>query len=132
MKNNIVKNSILYLLFTAVCGSALAQQPAVMRTNLQQYDLSIPGKEVIQSRIDFPPKTAFGFHNHPGEEIIYVLQGTLEYQIEGQLPITLQAGQVLFIPAGVNHSAKNTGITNASELATYVVDKAKPLVTFRD
>ena len=52
----------------------------------------------------------------------------LEYQLEGKPPVTLKAGDSLFIPAGVVHSAKNVGSGNAAELATYVVEKGKPLV----
>ena len=67
-------------------------------------------------------------HTHPGEEIIYVLEGSLEYQVEGKPPVTLKAGEVLFIPAGTVHAAKNVGSGNGAELATYVVEKGKPLV----
>ena len=42
--------------------------------------------------------------------------------------MTLKAGEVLFIPYGTVHSAKNVGSGNAVELATYVVEKGKPLV----
>ena len=72
---------------------------------------------------------AFGNHTHPGEEIIYVLEGSLEYQIEGEPPVTLKAGDVLFIPAGTIHSARNVGSGTGSELATYIVEKGKPLLT---
>jgi quercetin dioxygenase-like cupin family protein len=67
-------------------------------------------------------------HRHPGEEIIYVLEGTLEYEVEGKPPVTLKAGDVLFIPYGTVHSARNPGSVNAAELATYVVEKGKPLL----
>jgi mannose-6-phosphate isomerase-like protein (cupin superfamily) len=66
-------------------------------------------------------------HRHPGEEIIYIIEGKLEYRLEGQPPVTLKAGDVLFVPASVIHSAKNVGTTNAAELGTYVVPKGKPL-----
>ena len=68
-------------------------------------------------------------HTHPGEEIIYVLEGTLEYQIEGKPPVRVKAGDVLFVPAGAIHAAKNVGTGNGAELATYVVEKGKPLIT---
>jgi quercetin dioxygenase-like cupin family protein len=67
-------------------------------------------------------------HTHPGEEIIDVLEGTLEYQVEGKPPMTLKAGGVLFIPAGTIHAAGNVGNTNGAELGTYVVKERKPLV----
>ena len=67
-------------------------------------------------------------HNHPGEEIVYVIEGLLEYEVEGKPPVTLKAGQVLFIPTGAFHTAKNVGSGNGTELATYIVEKGKPLV----
>ena len=116
----------------AVSGLALhltqAQQPGIKRTDLQQHDLSIPGREVVQVRIDIGPGGVAPKHSHPGEEIIYVIEGELEYQVEGKPPVTLKAGEVLFIPYGINHTAKNVGSGNAAELATYIVEKGKPLV----
>ena len=108
---------------------AQAQQPGVKRTDLQQHDLSVPGREVVQVRVDIAPGVLAPNHSHPGEEIVYVIEGLLEYQIEGRPPVTLRAGEVLFIPAGTIHSAKNVGSVNAAELATYIVEKGKPLVT---
>ena len=105
-----------------------AQQTGIKRTDVQRHDLSAPGREVIQVRVDFAPGVAFGRHSHPGEEIAYVLEGTLEYEVEGKPPVTLKAGEALFIPAGAIHSAKNVGSGNAAELATYIVEKGKPLV----
>jgi quercetin dioxygenase-like cupin family protein len=110
-------------------GVAWAQQAGIKRTDLQRHDLSVPGREAVQVRVDIDPGVAFGKHTHPGEEIIYVLEGSLEYQIEGKPPMTLKAGDVLFIPAGTIHAAKNVGSGTASELATYVVEKGKPLLT---
>jgi quercetin dioxygenase-like cupin family protein len=117
-----------------IAGSGLApvaqaEQPGIRRTDLQRHDLSAAGREAIQVRVDFAPGAAFGRHRHPGEEIIYVIEGLLEYQIDGRPPVTLKAGEVLFIPAGAIHAAKNVGRGNAAELATYVVEKGKPLVT---
>src|SRR5688572_3475298 len=105
-----------------------AQKLNIKRTELQRHDLSVPGRESVQVRIDFEPGAAFGKHSHPGEEIIYVIEGTFEYEVEGKPPVTLTAGDVLFIPAGTIHAAKNVGTTNAAELATYIVEKGKQLV----
>ena len=108
---------------------AQAQQPGVRRTDLLRHDLSASGREVVQVRVDFAPGVAFPPHSHPGEEIAYVIEGLLEYQLEGKPPVTLKAGEALFIPAGTIHSARNVGTDNAAELATYIVEKGKPLVT---
>jgi quercetin dioxygenase-like cupin family protein len=111
-----------------VLYSAPAQQSGVTRTDLQQHDLGVPGREVLQVRVDLAPGVAFGDHWHPGEEIVYVLEGSLEYRVEGVAPVTLNAGEVLFIPARTVHSARNVGRGNGAELATYIVEKGQPLV----
>ena len=90
--------------------------------------LSSIGWTGVFHNIKGDPGAAFGKHSHPGEEIAYVIEGVLEYQIEGKPPITLGPGEVLFIPAGTIHAAKNAGSVNGAELATYIVEKGKPLV----
>ncbi len=88
---------------------ARAQQVGSKRTDLQRHDLSVPGREVVQARVEIDPGVTSPRHWHPGEEIIYVLEGSLEYQIEGKPPVTLKAGDVFFIPARTIHAAKNVG-----------------------
>ena len=107
--------------------AARAQQSEFKRTELVRNDMSVAGREVVQVRVDFAPGAAFGKHSHPGEEIAYVLEGTLEYQLEGKT-FTLKAGESLFIPAGAIHSARNVGSGPGAELATYFVEKGKPLL----
>ena len=54
--------------------SSMAQQASgIERTDLQQHDLSIPGREVVQNRVDISPEAPASEHTHPGEAIIYVL-----------------------------------------------------------
>jgi len=109
--------------------AALAQQAGIKRTDLQRHDLSISGHEAVQARVDLAEGASFPRHTHPGEEIIYVLEGTIEYDIDGKPPVLLKAGDVLFVPAGTVHAARNVGSGNAAELGTYVVEKGKPLLT---
>lgn len=109
--------------------AAQAQQEGIKRTLLQQHDLSVPGHEMVQARVDIDSGKTFPKHTHPGEEIIYMLQGSLEYDLDGKPPVTLKPGEVLFIPAGTAHTVKNTGTVTGSELSTYIVEKGKPLVT---
>ena len=99
------------------------------RTSLLRDDLSVAGHEMIQVRVDFQPGAMAPRHRHPGEEIAYVLSGTLEYRLDGRQPVTLHAGEALFIPDGAVHAASNVGSGAASELATYIVRKGEPLIT---
>jgi quercetin dioxygenase-like cupin family protein len=105
------------------------QTPGITRTDLQQHDLSAPGREVIQHVVEISPKAPPIWHKHPGgEEIIYVLEGSLEYDVDGRSPTTVEAGEVFFVPADTVHAVRNVGPGNAAELATYVVEKGTPFV----
>jgi quercetin dioxygenase-like cupin family protein len=129
-----MKTTRIMAVAVLIVGSGLAlhlaqsQQPGVKRTDLQRHDLSVSGREVVQVRVDLAPGVAFPPHSHPGEEIVYVIEGLLEYKVDGKPPVTLRAGEVLFTPAGTIHAAKNVDSGNAAELATYIVEKGKPLV----
>lgn len=115
-------------------GSPLPAQPrpaGTARVDLQRQDLSIAGWETLQVLVSFEPGAFFPKHTHPGEEVIYVTKGTIEYEVAGK-PVIVKAGEVLFIPYGVVHAARNPGIEPAAELATYVLEKGKPLTTFTD
>jgi quercetin dioxygenase-like cupin family protein len=108
--------------------TALAQQVGARRIDLQRHDLSATGREVIQTIVELEPGTTAPRHSHPGEEIIYVLEGIWEYTLDGQPPVIVKAGEVLFIPAGTVHSARIVGSGKGAELATYIVEKDKPLL----
>ena len=113
----------------ALTGVLAAQAPAFKRTVLQQSDISVPGREVVSAVAEFDPRATPGPHTHFGEEIGYVLEGTFLIEQAGKAPVTLQAGGSFLIPAGTVHNATNTGTGKARILATYVVEKGKPLAT---
>ena len=118
-------------LFTATAlapSIALAQWEGITRANITRNDLSSPGREVIQVLVEFAPGVSAPKHSHPGEEIAYVISGEFLYELEGRPPVTLKAGDALFIPAGTLHTVKNVTGGNAVELATYIVEKGKPLL----
>jgi quercetin dioxygenase-like cupin family protein len=106
-----------------------AQVPGFKRVELQRHDLSYAGHEAMMARGDFNPGVGIPKHSHPGEEVAYILEGTIVLEIEGKPPATLKAGDVFFVPAGTIHAVKNTGSTPAKILSTYVVEKGKPLAT---
>ena len=104
------------------------QVPGITRTDLQEHDLSVPGRMVIQNRVELGPEAPAVRHKHPGEEIIYVLEGELEYAIDSRPPKTYRAGEALTVPPETVHAVKNVGSGNAAELATYFVEKGKPFL----
>ncbi|WP_454649541.1 cupin domain-containing protein [Bradyrhizobium liaoningense] len=101
----------------------------IKRTHLMKEALSVPGREVVQVRVDFPPGVAAVRHSHPGEELVYMIEGELEYRLDGRPPVILKAGDVLLIPHGEHHAVTNVGSGSAAELATYIVETGKPLLT---
>jgi quercetin dioxygenase-like cupin family protein len=134
----MLKATLFVVAASSVLGGALLAQgqrpnwPGTARIDLQRHDLSISGRETLQARINFEPGSFATRHRHPGEEIIYVLEGTLEYQIDGSPPVVLKAGDVLFVPDGAIHRARNVGNVRGAELATYIVEKGKPLTVLAE
>ena len=109
-----MKTTRIMAVAVLMVGSALglhtaqAQAPGITHTDLQQHDLSVPGREVVQVRVDFALGVVAPAHKHPGEEIVYGLEGLLEYRLEGKPPVTLKAGEVLFIAAGTVHEVRTS------------------------
>ena len=127
MTRTRITTAVLIVAGTLVLQGAQSP-PGITRTDMMRNDLSAPGREVVQTLVEFAPGVAFPRHSHPGEEIVYVVEGVLEYQLDGRPAATVKAGQVLFIPAGAVHAVKNLGSAKGAELATYVVEKGKPLL----
>ena len=125
----IIAIAALIATTSLVLNVTQAQQVGGRRIDLQRHDLSVTGREVVQTIVELAPGTTAPRHTHWGEEIVYVLEGTWEYTVEGKPPVILKSGGVLFIPAGAIHSARNVGTGRAAELATYIVEKGKPLIT---
>lgn len=128
-----LSRSAAVALFASVGAFALplvshAQGAGISRTDLQRHDLSVPGREMVQVLVGFAAGAMAGNHHHHGEEVVYVTQGALEYRLEGRPPVTVKAGEALFIPSGVNHEVRNVGNGPGAELATYIVEKGKPLL----
>ena len=128
-----MKRSLALLCLATAQASAQEVTPprpaGTARTDLQRHDLSITGWETLQALVTFEPGSTFPRHRHPGEEVIYVTEGVVDYEVDGKW-VSVKAGEVLFIPNGVVHAARNSGKVRAAELATYVVEKGKPLSEF--
>ena len=112
---------------TSAALAASAQQPTVTRTTLQQHDMSMAGREAITARAEIPATGTTGRHTHPGEEISYVAEGSVTFELEGAPPRTLKAGDVFFVPAGKVHNA--TASAKTVIIANYIVEKGKPLAS---
>jgi quercetin dioxygenase-like cupin family protein len=131
MKNpkSMIVATLAVAALAAGAGTLYAQQTGFKRVALQDRDLSVPDRHAVQMRAEFDKGGAIGRHTHPGEELSVVLSGTLLLEVDGQPARTLKAGESFFIPAGVVHAGKNVGKGKAAVLATYIVEKGKPVAT---
>jgi len=136
VRSRISSAGICAVLSAGICVSsivsdlAIAQTPApaIKRTILQKTDVG-GNQEAILGLAEVAPGGSTGKHTHPGVEFGYALEGATTLYIEGMPPIALTPGASYMIPAGKVHEAKNTGTVPAKVLATYVVEKGKPLAT---
>src|SRR2546429_3244719 len=93
----------------ALAAASFAQQPGFTRKLLQDKELTVHDRHAVQVVAEFVPGGAAGRHTHPGEELGYVVEGTLLLDVDGQPPRTLKAGEAFFVEAGKGHDGKNIG-----------------------
>jgi quercetin dioxygenase-like cupin family protein len=105
---------------------------ALRRTELQHRGSSIPGREIVQVLTEIPCGVESGWHIHPGEEVGYIVAGTVRMMIEGASTLTLHAGEGFLIPPRMPHNALDVGPETSQMLSTYVVEIDEPLATFVD
>ena len=102
------------------------------RTELQHSPSSIPGREIVQALTEIPAGVESGWHMHPGEEIGYIIAGTVEMMRHDQPTQTLRAGDPFLMPPNTPHNALDVGPDTGQMLSTYVVEIGRPLTTFTD
>ncbi len=125
-----------FLALALFAATAQAQQPAastappspLKRTVLQTKALTAaPGRDGILVLAELAVGGAAPRHMHPGEEFVYVLEGTGTFDLQGQPLLTIKAGDSFVIPANTPHVATNTGKVPIRLLSTYVIENGKPL-----
>jgi quercetin dioxygenase-like cupin family protein len=99
------------------------------RTELQHSASSIPGREIVQVLTEIPAGVASGWHMHPGEEVGYILAGTVQMEIEGRATLTLRPGDPFLIPPRTPHNALDLGPETGQMLSTYIVEVDEPIAT---
>jgi quercetin dioxygenase-like cupin family protein len=118
---------VLFVSVIVLAAQSLPAQEGIKRTDVQTANLSVPGREVVQQMVEFQPGVVVAKHTHPGEEVGAVLEGMLQLEVAGKPTVTLKAGQGFVVPPNTPHSAKNTNNGVSRLLATYIVEKGKPL-----
>ena len=99
------------------------------RTEIQRSQSSIPGRTIVQVLTEIPVGVASGWHFHPGEEVGYILTGTVQMEIRNAATVVLQAGEGFVIPPHTPHNATDLGPGVGQMLSTYLVEADEPLST---
>src|SRR5262245_17498903 len=108
---------------------ASAQQPTVQRKMLLTQDLPIAGYQTVMAAVEIPVGGREGRHTHPGAVVVYVQEGVLTFDYEGKPTATYKAGDSFYIEPGKIHEGINNGTLPVKAIATFVVEKGKPLTT---
>ena len=97
------------------------------RTEIQRETSSVPGREIVQVLTEIPCGVESGWHIHHGEEVGYILTGTVSMMIQDRPTLTLQTGDGFLIPPRLPHNALDVGPDAGHMLSTYLVESNKPL-----
>jgi quercetin dioxygenase-like cupin family protein len=124
-----IKSILFGFGFLIVGECVFAQASGLSRVIVTKADVSVPGREAVVARVEVAPGASAGWHNHPGDEISYVLEGEATLLIAGQAPRKVGAGEAFVIPGGVVHNAMNTGSIPTKLIGVYVVEKGQPLAS---
>lgn len=111
----------------ATTASATAPAP-ITRLPLQRFDIPGTGHETVIGLAIIAPSVAIGRHTHPGPESGYVIEGAFTLLIDGAAPRDLKAGESYVVPGGTIHDARS-GPEGARVIATYIIEKGKPLAS---
>ena len=114
----------------ALPADALAGK--LKRTVLQHAASSIPGREIVQVLTEIPAGVESGWHEHPGEEVGYIVAGTVVMMVRERPTLILRAGDPFLIPPRTPHNALDIGPETGRMLSTYIVEVGQPLATFTD
>jgi quercetin dioxygenase-like cupin family protein len=108
--------------------AATQQTATIKRTPLQKFDVPGTNYETVIGMAEIVPNVNVGRHTHPGPESGYMVDGEMVLFVDGQPEKTVKAGQSYQVPPGAVHDAKS-GPNGAKVVATYVVEKGKPLAS---
>jgi quercetin dioxygenase-like cupin family protein len=102
-------------------------QSTSIKIELARGDLTGKDMDIIVNLFEIPPGATVAKHTHPGEEIVYVIDGGTLQEPDGTL-VTLEAGAASIYSRGVPHAGVTVvGDKPLKMLNVFVVDKGKPV-----
>ncbi|MGE5512423.1 MAG: cupin domain-containing protein [Bacteroidota bacterium] len=105
-----------------------AQAPGeIKRTTLLTTPIAAQGYNAVVGRGEVPPGLAAPRHVHPGDELVVLLEGEVEVEVEGAPSVRVKAGEAMHVGANKAHRPKSVGQVPAKFISVWIVEKDKPL-----
>gem|GEM_PF-786577 len=99
------------------------KRTVVLKSDLQ----GMPGKQMLAWVAEVPPSGTSGWHYHPYDEFVYILEGAVTMQIKGKAPVIVHAGETFHAPAKTVHRTTNASNNPAKGLVFGLTSKGEPL-----
>ena len=114
------------LMLTAVPAKA-ADVKELFAIDLADY----PGKEGRMIEVSYPPGAQDMVHRHDAHAFVYVLEGQIIMQLQGQPAVTLKAGQTFYEgPTDVHVVGRNASNTEPARFVVVLLKgKGAPVLT---
>lgn len=105
-----------------------AKAEAVVASLLTKDLAGVPGKEAVMLTVEYPPGGSSSAHRHDANVFVYVLEGTLRMQVDGEAAVTLTAGETFYEnPDDVHRVSANASTTEPVKfLVVMIKEKGKP------
>ncbi len=105
-------------------------KPKAKVTTLADVPLiGMAGRKVIIKHFELPPGFVGGKHFHPGHVFVYVLEGEITVEMEGDAPLTLKPGELLQEPLGRVMRGKNLSADDAVKIVVFQIgEEGKPMM----
>jgi len=128
VRSVLVASVVVTALAIAWSTQAAPQASEIKRAVLQKHDLKVPGHEGVMVSVEIPPGAREGRHTHPAADLfVYVVEGTINVEVDGKPAGTYKAGDTFFTPAGKVHEGINTSNAPVKLIGVFATEKGKPL-----
>ena len=127
-KKSTMKGTTISLLLLCLMTSAVTAQEAKV-TSLMSKDLTEnPGKELLMITVEHAPGGSSPIHLHNAHAMVYVLEGSVVMQLEGEEPVTLTPGQTFYEgPDDIHVLDRNASSTEPAKfLVVLIKDEGAP------
>src|SRR6185295_17229451 len=112
-------------------NNTVAHQDATVTPLLTKDLADAAGKELAMISVEYAPGTSDPVHTHHAQALVYVVEGSIEMQVRGGVPVTLGPGDTFYEgPDDVHVVGRNLSQTAPARFVVFLVkEKGAPILT---